>query len=108
MRSLSPTLVRAIKLKRMALSISGSGQENQPGYIEPETAIKQLLGDKLAAVAASTVIDIKAEPVLEKIGMHRPALTGVDMNLFSLGAFGKNKMRAELREKRKALSKGNK
>ena len=108
MRSLSPTLVRAIKLKRMALSISGLGNENQPGYIEPETAIKQLLGGKLDHAAESAVIDIKGEPVLEKIGLNRPALTGVDMNLFALGPAGKNKMLMELREKREALSKGGK
>jgi len=108
MRSLSPTLVRAIKLKRMALSISGSGQENQPGYIEPETAIKRLLGEKLTGAAESAVIDIKGEPVLEKIGLHRPALTGVDMNLFALGLAGKMKLGAELRAKREALNKGGK
>ncbi|WAT06449.1 hypothetical protein O1V64_10860 [Rouxiella badensis] len=108
MRSLSPTLVRAIKLKRMALSISGLGNENQPGYIEPETAIKQLLGGKLAHAAESAVIDIKGEPVLERIGLRRPALTGVDMNVFGLGLAGKMKLGAELRAKREALSKGRK
>ncbi len=108
MRSLSPTLVRAIKLKRMALSIKGEGQANQLGYVEPETAIKQLLGEKLTDVAASAVLDIKGEPVLEKIGLHRPALTGVDMKMFGLGLAGKMKLQTELREKREALSKGKK
>jgi hypothetical protein len=108
MRSLSSTLVRAIKLKRMALSIDGEGQENQLGYVEPEQAIKQLLGEKLTDVAASAVLDIKGEPVLEKIGLHRPALTGVDMNMYGLSPLSRRKFSTELREKREALSKGKK
>lgn len=108
MRSLSPTLVRAIKLKRMALSIEGEGKSNQLGYVEPEQAIKQLLSEKLTDAAASAVIDIKGEPILEKIGLRRPALTGVDMKIFGLSTMGRMKFSAELREKREALSKGKK
>jgi len=108
MRSLSPTLIRAVKLKNMALSIQGAEQEGQPGYIAPEAAIKKLLGEKLIDAADSAVFDIKAEPVLEKIGLQRPALTGVDMTMYELGPAGKMKLHTELREKRQALSKGNK
>ncbi|WP_052184457.1 hypothetical protein [Rahnella aquatilis] len=79
--NLSPALVRAVKLKLLALS-TVSYQETQSGhYVEPGKIISAEIGNALVGAAHIGQFNMDAEPVLEKIGMHSPALPGVDMGL---------------------------
>lgn len=81
--------MRAIKLKSMALTINGLGNEDQPGYTEPEAAIKQMLGENWLMLPSLPLSISKMNQCWKKIGLRRPALTGVDMNIFGLGPAGK-------------------
>jgi len=83
LRSLSPALLRAIRLKLMALTLSDGGRDTCPLHEEPTAVLARLTGDILTKKAASAPLDMEAEPVLSQIGLHRPALTGVDMNLYN-------------------------
>ena len=79
--NLSPALVRAVKLKLLALS-NVSYQETQSGhYVEPAKIISAEIGKALIVAARIGQLNMDAEPVLEKIGTHSPALPGVDVAL---------------------------
>ena len=79
--NLSPALVRAVKLKVLALS-NVSYQETQSGhYVEPAKIISAEIGNALVGAAHICQFNMDAEPMLGKIGMHSPALPGVDMAL---------------------------
>ncbi|MFS7249657.1 capsid protein [Rahnella rivi] len=79
--NLSPALVRAVKLKLLALS-TVSYQETQSGhYVEPAKIVSADIGKALVGAASIGQFNMDAEPMLEKIGMHSPALPGVDMAL---------------------------
>ncbi|RJT55861.1 hypothetical protein [Rahnella variigena] len=76
--NLSPALVRAVKLKVLALS-NVSYQETQMGhYVEPAKIISSEIGSALVGAARIGQFKMDAEPVLEKIGIYSPALPGVD------------------------------
>jgi len=79
--NLSPALVRAVKLKLLALS-NVSYQETQSGhYVEPAKIISAEIGKVLIVAARIGQLNMDAEPVLEKIGTHSPGLPGVDVAL---------------------------
>ncbi|MBP2153415.1 hypothetical protein [Erwinia rhapontici] len=74
MRTLSPTLIRGIILKLMSLHLNDTGRHTNPLHEAPELILAREVGKRL---------DMSAESLLSEIGMHRPALTGVDMRLYN-------------------------
>lgn len=82
MRNLSPTLVRAVRLKLLSLELNDSGRHTDPQHEEPEAILAREVGKLLTGKAESARLDMDAEPVLSEIGIYRPALTGVDMRLY--------------------------
>ncbi|WP_456311486.1 hypothetical protein [Serratia proteamaculans] len=83
MRTLSPTLIRGIILKLMSLSLNDSGRHTNPLHEAPELILAREVGKRLVDLAERTQLDMSAEPVLSEIGIHRPALIGVDMRLYN-------------------------
>ncbi|WP_414147355.1 hypothetical protein ACMGGR_16510 [Erwinia sp. BNK-24-b] len=81
MRNLSPTLVRAVRLKLLSLRLNDRGRHTDPLHQEPEVILAREVGKVLADKAEAARLDMDAEPVLSEIGVYRPALTGVDMKL---------------------------
>ena len=105
MRNISPTLLRAIKLKLMAMKLSDLGENSSPVYEKPQVILSRLTGEMLTKTAEAVQFDMEGEPVLTQLGLHRPALSGVDMRLYnSPGAV--HKLRHEL--KTKSANKENK
>lgn len=82
MRNLSPTLVRAVRLKLLSLRLNDRGRHTDPRHQEPEAILAREVGKVLADKAEAARLDMDAEPVVSEIGVHRPALTGVDMKLY--------------------------
>ncbi len=82
MRTLSPTLIRGIILKLMSLCLNDIGSQTDPLHEEPAVILAREVGKRLVDLAERTQLDMSVEPVLSEIGMHRPALTGVDMRLY--------------------------
>lgn len=83
MRNISPKLLRGIKLKLMAMQLSDSGQQTAAFHEEPEVILGRQVGELLTRAADKATLDMEGEPVLTKIGLRRPALTGVDMHLYN-------------------------
>lgn len=83
MRNISPTLLRAIKLKHMALKLNDQGEYSSLAHEKPEVIINRITGEMLTRAAEAVQFDMEGEPVLSKIGIYRPALSGVDMNLYN-------------------------
>lgn len=83
MRTLSPTLIRGIILKLMSLRLNDTGRHTNPLHEEPAVILAREVGKRLVDLAERTQLDMSAEPVLSEIGVHRPALTGVDMRLYN-------------------------
>ncbi|WP_431022067.1 Phage protein [Erwinia rhapontici] len=83
MRTLSPTLIRGIILKLMSLHLNDTGRQTNPLHEEPAAILAREVGKRLVDLAERTQLDMSVEPVLSEIGMHRPALTGVDMLLYN-------------------------
>ncbi|WP_342754059.1 hypothetical protein AAGQ96_16265 [Pantoea sp. MBD-2R] len=83
MRNISPTLVRAIRLKLLSLRLNDRGRHTDPQHVEPEVILAREAGELLAGKAEAARLDMNAEPLLSEIGIYRPALTGVDMRLFN-------------------------
>ncbi|MGK9470890.1 hypothetical protein ACSST1_19295 [Pantoea agglomerans] len=83
MRNVSPTLVRAIRLKLLLLRLNDRGRHTDPQHEEPEAVLAREVGKLLTDKAESARLDMDAEPVLSEIGVYRPALTGVDMRLYN-------------------------
>ncbi|WP_338493343.1 hypothetical protein VRB23_02965 [Erwinia aphidicola] len=83
MRTLSPTLIRGIILKLMSLRLNDTGRQTDPLHEEPTVILAREVGKRLVDLAERTRLDMSAEPVLSEIGVHRPALTGVDMRLYN-------------------------
>lgn len=82
MRNISPKLLRGIKLKLLAMQLGDSGQHTSAVYEAPEVILARKVGELLTRAADKSQLDMEGEPVLTKIGLRRPALTGVDMHLF--------------------------
>lgn len=74
MKDLSPALVRAFTLRLRELEMSGT--ENAAGVLFSE------LGAQMLTQSRFYLFDMDREPVLSQLGLHRPALTGVDMSLY--------------------------
>jgi len=83
MRTLSPTLIRGIILKLMSLRLNDTGRQTDPLHEEAAVILAREVGKRLVDLAESTQLDMSTEPVLSEIGIHRPALTGVDMRLYN-------------------------
>ncbi|MGA9605996.1 MAG: hypothetical protein WBR21_03060 [Rouxiella badensis] len=101
MRSLSPTLLRAIKLKLAALSLDDIHVKNAIGYIEPEQTVMNLLNGLLIDTAKRVRLEMEAEPVLSVLGLYSPVLDDVDLSLSSPASL--HKLRYEMAEKRRKL-----
>ncbi len=83
MRNISPTLVRAIRLKLLSLRLNDRGRHTDPLHVEPEVILAREVDKLLADKAEDARLDMDAEPVLSEMGIYRPALTGVDMKLYN-------------------------
>ncbi|MFU9135733.1 hypothetical protein [Erwinia tasmaniensis] len=83
MRNVSPTLVRAIRLKLLLLKLNDQGRHTDPQHEEPEVILAREVGKLLTGKAEDARLDMDAEPVLSEMGLYRPALTDVDMRLYN-------------------------
>ncbi|RRZ92325.1 hypothetical protein [Erwinia sp. 198] len=83
MRNLSPTLVRAVRLKLLSLRLNDRGRHTDRHHEEPEVILAREVGKVLADKAEAARLDMDAEPVVSEMGVYRPALTGVDMKLYN-------------------------
>ena len=83
MRNVSPTLIRAIRLKLLSLRLNDHGRHTDPQHTEPEVLLAREVGRLLTDKAEAARLDMEAEPVLSELGLYRPALTGVDMRLYN-------------------------
>lgn len=83
MRTLSPTLIRGIILKLMSLHLKDTGCQTNSLHEEHAVILAREVGKRLVDLAERTQLDMSTEPVLSEIGIHRPALTGVDMRLYN-------------------------
>lgn len=75
MISISPAMLRAFLLRVRSLEMEGETSARA-------TAIGEM-ADSLKLQSELYQFDTDNEPVLSVIGMHRPALTGVDMKLYN-------------------------
>ena len=98
MRILSPTLIRGIILKLMSFHLNDTGRQTDPLHKEPAVILAREVGKRLVDLAERTQLDMSAEQVLSEIGIHRPALTGVDMRLHNSPA-AIHKLMSEREEK---------
>lgn len=74
MKEIPPALVRAFALRLRELEIKGEEH--------PHNVLIQELGENVLAQSRYYTFNMAQEPVISKIGLHRPALTGVDMKLY--------------------------
>lgn len=74
MKAIPPALIRAFALRLRELEIKGEEH--------PHNVLIQELGENVLAQSRYYAFNLAQEPVISKIGLHRPALTGVDMKLF--------------------------
>ena len=74
MKDIPPALVRAFALRLRDLEIKGEEH--------PHTILIQELGENVLTQSQYYAFIMGNEPVISQIGLHRPALTGVDMKLF--------------------------
>lgn len=100
LRCVSPKLLHALRLQILAKSLDGEGFE------KPEQYVARIIGERLMALASRvTDAQLLEDPELAEIGLHRPALTGVDMNLYGSPAT-RSKLATELKSRRENLEKG--
>ncbi|WP_393970331.1 capsid protein [Kluyvera intermedia] len=74
MKSIPPALVRAFALRLRELKMSGEEH--------PHNILIQELGENVLAQSQYYAFNMEHEPVILQTGLHRPALTGVDMKLY--------------------------
>lgn len=74
MKEIPPALIRAFALRLRELEMKGEEH--------PHNVLIQELGENVLAQSRYYTFNMAQEPVISKIGLHRPALTGVDMKLF--------------------------
>lgn len=74
MKDIPPSLVRAFALRLRELEMKGEEH--------PHNVLIQELGENVLAQSRYYTFNMAQEPVISKIGLHRPALTGVDMKLY--------------------------
>ena len=93
MKDLNPALVRAFTLRLHELEMTGT--ENSAGVLFSE------LGAQMLTLSQFYLFDM-----LSQLGLHRPALTGVDMTLYRspVRRMALGKTLAEKRESREVKS----
>ncbi|WP_112913780.1 capsid protein [Escherichia coli] len=97
MENISPALVRAFSLRLRELEMKGDDNAS--------STLIQELGAHLLTQSRFYSFNMEQEPVISQLGLHRPALTGVDMELYKSPA-RRMKLGKELAEKKQA--QGNK
>ncbi|WP_394661837.1 hypothetical protein [uncultured Pantoea sp.] len=97
LRCVSPKLLHALRLRMLARSPEENDNE------KPEQYVARNIGEELIKLA-SRVSDAQLleDPELAQVGLHRPALTGVDMNLYGSPA-RRMQLGAELKARREKL-----
>lgn len=103
LRNVSPSLLWAIKLRiqREKIASTFAGDDH-----DPIRDIAGLVGEALTRAAAALPESVLNEaPLLESIGVRRPALTGVDMDLYSR-PLRRQKLAESIREQRLKLQEG--
>jgi len=81
LRNVSPSLLWAIKLRlrREELFPKFAGEDR-----DRIKDVAYLVGEALTRAAVALLNSmLKEAPLLENIGLHRPALTGIDMELYT-------------------------
>ncbi|ELQ6048139.1 hypothetical protein [Mixta calida] len=103
LRNVSPSLLWAIKLRirREELSPTFAGEDR-----DRIKDVAYLVGEALtrAAVALPDSV-LKEAPLLENIGLHRPALTGIDMELYT-SPLRRQKLAESIQAQRAKLQEG--
>lgn len=74
MKNISPALVRAFTLRLRELELKGEEHPHKKLYEE--------LGAQVLTQSHFYTFNMEQEPVISQLGLHRPALTGVDMDLY--------------------------
>ena len=74
MNDISPALVRAFALRMRELEMKGEEH--------PHRVLFEALGEHVLTQSRYYTFDMAQEPVISQLGLHRPALTGVDMTLY--------------------------
>lgn len=74
MNDISPALVRAFALRMRELEMKGEEH--------PHRVLFEALGEHVLTQSRYYTFDMTQEPVISQLGLHRPALTGVDMTLY--------------------------
>ncbi|KAA5923573.1 MULTISPECIES: hypothetical protein [Pantoea] len=103
LRNVSPSLLWAIKLRirREELSPTFAGDDR-----DRIKDVAYLVGEALTQAAAALPESVlKEAPLLENIGLHRPALTGVDMELYTR-PLRRQKLGESIRAQRVKLQEG--
>lgn len=96
LRNVSPSLLWAIRLRLQREQVA----PEQDGERDAIQVVAALVGEALTrAAAALPEAVLKEAPVLENIGLYRPALTGVDMELYNSPS-KRNRLGASIREAR--------
>ncbi|WP_286133314.1 hypothetical protein [Tatumella sp. OPLPL6] len=81
LRNVSPSLMWAIKLRLRREELSPTFAGDDRDRIKD---VAGLVGEALTRAAAALLDSVlKEAPLLENIGLHRPALTGIDMKLYN-------------------------
>ncbi|HFD7739835.1 MULTISPECIES: hypothetical protein [Serratia] len=100
LRNVSPSLLWAIKLRLRREELSPTFAGDDRDRIKD---VAGLVGDALTRAAAALPDSVlKDAPLLEIIGLHRPALTGIDMKLYGNPAYRMKFVKA-LQQERAAL-----
>lgn len=73
-RDISPGLIRAFCLRLRELEMMGDET--------PKRTLIAELGERILTQSQFYSFNMENEPVLSELGLHRPALTGVDMKLY--------------------------
>lgn len=97
LRCVSPKLLHALRLRMLAQSLEQNGNE------KPEQYVARIIGEELLALANRvTDAQLLEDPELAQIGLYRPALTAVDMNLYGSPS-RRMKLSHELKARREKL-----
>lgn len=103
LRNVSPSLLWAIRLRLQREKVNPREDDSRSDV----QIVAELIGNALTRAAAALPEKALTEaPVLENIGLWRPALTGVDMKLYQ-SPMSRQKLMETLEEKRERLKEGN-
>lgn len=103
LHNVSPSLLWAIRLRLQREKVNPRDDDERSDM----QVVAELIGSALTRAAAALPEKALTEaPVLENIGLWRPALTGVDMKLYK-SPVSRQKLTETLKEKRERLKEGN-